>query len=223
MGTPDPPAETLTGFSSAKKGLIALLKRAPNSTLGTVARGLGISRAAAWKHLAQLEESGLIEREYRVGRPGRPAALYRLSPSSHRLFPEAYTQLSLGALAFVERRLGRSAVVELLEERAAELRAKHRPRLARMGLGARVRELARIRDEEGYMAEVDHAGPRRFALVEHHCPILAVAGRYGEACDVERRLFRDLLEAPVEVRHRVVAGDGVCRFLIRCGVRSERV
>lgn len=72
------------------------------------------------------------------------------------------------------------------------------------------------------MAEDGAGTPRRFGLVERHRPILAVAGRHHEACDAERRLFRALLEAPVEVNHRVVAGDGVCRNPIRGNERLAR-
>ena len=65
------------------------------------------------------------------------------------------------------------------------------------------------------MASVTQNGKTTYALVENNCPILAVAQKYGEACEVERRLFRDLLRADVGVSHRVVAGDPVCRFLIK--------
>ena len=40
-------------------------------------------------------------------------------------------------------------------------------------------------------------------------------GRFPEACEVERRMFESMLKAKVTTSHRVVAGDPVCRFLIR--------
>jgi len=52
-------------------------------------------------------------------------------------------------------------------------------------------------------------------MLEHNCPIMAVAETYPEACRVEREMFQKLLGADVETSHRVVAGDPVCRFLIR--------
>ncbi len=207
----DPPAP---GFSSAKRSVLLLLKRTSVVSVAAVARALGISRAAAWKHLASLEAAGWVEREYRRGPRGRPAAAFRLAARSRPLFPQAYTEMSLGALAFLERRDGRIAVREMLEERGAALGAKHAPRLDRPDLFERVRELAKIRDEEGYMASASRAGRSGFELLEHNCPILAVAERYGEACEVERRLFQRLLRAEVAVSHRVVAGDPVCRFRI---------
>jgi len=58
-------------------------------------------------------------------------------------------------------------------------------------------------------------------MFEHNCPIMAVAETYPEACRVEREMFQNLLGADVETSHRVVAGDPVCRFLVRDRVRSR--
>src|SRR5438445_338110 len=52
-------------------------------------------------------------------------------------------------------------------------------------------------------------------MLEHNCPIMAVAEAFPEACSVEREMFQNLIHADVETSHRVVAGDPVCRFLIR--------
>src|SRR5207245_799950 len=40
---------------------------------------------------------------------------------------------------------------------------------------------------------------------------------FPEAGGVERERFQNLISADVETSHRVVAGDPVCRFLIRSG------
>jgi DeoR family transcriptional regulator, suf operon transcriptional repressor len=203
------------GLPSAKKTLLTLLKRTPGASLKEIAAKLGVSRAGALKHLTKLEGEGLVAREYRAAKMGRPQVCFRLTATAQRIFPAAYTQAALSAMGFIERLQGRAAVVKMLEERAAELRERHTPRLAGKDLPGRVRELSQIRDEEGYMSELKR--PRRTGteLLEHNCPILAIAEKYGEACDVERRLFRDLLGTDVAVSHRVVAGDPVCRFLIK--------
>ena len=65
------------------------------------------------------------------------------------------------------------------------------------------------------MAELASARKNTFELLEHNCPVYAVADKYWEACAVERDLFQKLLHADVETSHRVVEGDAVCRFLIR--------
>jgi predicted ArsR family transcriptional regulator len=201
--------------SSAKKTILTLLKRSPGAPLVEIAATLGISRTGALKQLAKLETEGLLERQYRAGKFGRPRVCFQLTSVARTIFPTAYSQTALCAMTFIEKHQGRRAVAEMLEERAAELRQKHAPRLLGKSLSDRVRELGRIRDEEGYMAETKRPRSNDLVLLEHNCPILTIAERYGEACDVERRLFRDLLRAEVFVSHRVVAGDPVCRFLVR--------
>ena len=64
------------------------------------------------------------------------------------------------------------------------------------------------------MAERGRIGKNSAEVVEHNCPILAVAEIYGEACQGEVEIFQKLLRAAVEASHRVVAGAPVCRFVI---------
>ncbi len=208
-------AREAPGYSSPKRGILLLLKRSPNASLAEVAHELGFSKVAALGHLQKLESDGLVERSYRAGQVGRPRVHFRLSPGAAELFPQGYTEMSLCALEFIERRLGRGAVAELLSQRATEVADRYRGRVAEGPLPHRVRELAQVRTEGGYMAEVGARRPGSVGLVEHNCPILAIAERFPEACDTERRMFESLLRANVQVSHRVVAGDPVCRFLIR--------
>jgi len=203
------------GFSSAKREILLLLKQRPHLSLTEIAAERRISKVAALHHLATLEDQGLIERSYERRGVGRPTVHFRLSQRSAGLFPQAYTQMSLAALDFIERRLGRDAVVGMLQERSREVAEQHRPRLTAPRLEDRVGELAKLRSEGGYMAEVGGRHGAAVELREHNCPILAIAGQFPEACEVERRMFESMLKAKVDTSHRVVAGDPVCRFLIR--------
>jgi predicted ArsR family transcriptional regulator len=203
------------GFSSAKRELLVLLKQRPGLSLADIALERHISKVAALHHLAELEDQGLVERSYERRSVGRPAVHFRLGQRSADIFPQAYTQVSVAALEFIERRLGREAVVGMLQERSHELADQNRPRLASTHLRERVEELARLRSEGGYMAEVGGKKAGTIELKEHNCPILAIAGEFPEACEVERRMFESMLRANVATSHRVVAGDPVCRFLIR--------
>jgi len=213
MANPEPADPK--GFSSAKRDLLLLLKQRPNLSLADIGAARGISKVAALRHLATLEEQGLVERSYERNGPGRPSVHFRLSGKSAGIFPQAYTQMSISALEYIERHLGRAAVVGMLQERAHDVADRNRPRLRAPVLRDRVAELARIRSEGGYMAELGGKKGAAFEMREHNCPILAIAGRYPEACDVERRMFESMLKAEVATSHRVVAGDPVCRFLIR--------
>jgi DeoR family transcriptional regulator, suf operon transcriptional repressor len=209
------PTESPHGYSASKRGILSVLKQAPDSSLEEIAGKLGISKVAALGHLQKLENEALLERSYRAGKVGRPSVQFRLTPRASALFPQSYGEVSLWALEFIERKLGPAAVAELLSERAREVADRARPRLDAPALGDRVRELARIRTEGGYMAEVGSRRAGSIELLEHNCPILALAGRFPVACETERRMFSNLLQADVDVTHRVVAGDPVCRFRVR--------
>jgi len=209
-----------TGFSSTKKQILLTLKRQGSTSLTDLAGGLRISKMATLKHLTVLETKGLIERSFRGGGRGRPRAFFALSKGSASLFPEAYTHMTLCALRFIEEKIGREAIVRLLQQRAQEVLDANRNRVPDGGLKERVAELVRIRDEGGYMAELGQARRNVVEMFEHNCPIMAVAETYPEACRVEREMFQNLLGADVETSHRVVAGDPVCRFLIRGRSRS---
>ncbi len=214
MATPEAVSDA-TGYSSPKRGILLLLKRRPDTSLEEIAQELRISKVAALGHLTRLEAGGLIERSYRAGKVGRPRVQFRLSSGASALFPQGYSEMSLCALEFIERRLGRPAVAELLAQRAREVADKSRHRLVEGALPRRVEELVRIRTESGYMAELAGRHGGTVEMVEHNCPILAIAQRFPEACETERRMFESLLHARIDVAHRVVAGDPVCRFLVR--------
>jgi predicted ArsR family transcriptional regulator len=214
MNALDGPAVS-KGFSSSKRELLFLLKQRPNLSLAEIAAERHVSKVAVLHHLAALEEQGLVERFYERTGPGRPAVHFHLSQNSADVFPQAYAQMSLTALEFIERRLGRDAVVGMLQERSHDLADQNRSRLAAPDLRRRVQELARLRSEGGYMAELGGAQGSTVELREHNCPILAIAGEFPKACEVERRMFESMLRAQVSTSHRVVAGDPVCRFLIR--------
>lgn len=203
------------GFSSAKKQILLTLKRRGTVSLSDMSGELQISKMATLKHLTALEAKGLVERSFKAGGRGRPRAFFNLSRNSATLFPEAYTHMTLCALGFIEEKLGRDAVVRLLKQRAQEVLDANRNRIPDAGLKDRVGELVKIRDEGGYMAEMGQARKNVVEMLEHNCPIMAVAETYPEACGVEREMFQNLIGADVETSHRVVAGDPVCRFLIR--------
>ena len=204
-----------TVLAPTKRKLLVTLRRSGEISLEALADELGISKTAALRHVNDLEAQGFIARSFHAGQRGRPRVHFRLTERSSQLFPQNYTEMTLAAMDFVEDRLGRDAVVDLLEKRTDEVYDRHKMDFSGKNFRDRVHELARIRDEGGYMAEVAKERRDTIEMLEFNCPILAVADTYPEACGVERVMFEKMLRADVEVSHRVVAGDAVCRFMIR--------
>ncbi len=201
-------------YGETKREIILILKRDGEADLQTLADRLHVSKMAIHKHVQELEKNGLVQRVSVRGTKGRPRLGLRLAPEATNLFPKAYAGVTCAALAYLEEKLGRKAVEEALRRRQTEMTPRYREQVNAPTLSGRVEQLATIRDQEGYMAEEKRAGPSKFEILEHNCPIIAIAENYWEACQVENEMFRKVLDANVETTHRVVAGANVCRFLV---------
>jgi predicted ArsR family transcriptional regulator len=203
------------GFAPTKRAILMHLKRGGEADLATLARSLSISKMAVYKHVQELEESGLVERDVRRGGVGRPRLILRLAPEASSLFPNAYASVTCALLKYIEETMGRKAVEAALRSRHKQILPQYQEAVTADDLAGRVHALAKLRDQEGYMAEMREGRRGQFELFEYNCPIVAIAQDYWEACTVENELFRKVLRADVETTHRVVAGDHVCRFLIK--------
>ena len=112
-----------------------------------------ISRMAVHKHLTVLQKRGLVESIETRGHVGRPRMLYQLTSQSKTVFPKSYSAIATHALDFIERNMGKEGIEKVLRERQSELFDQYYKRLKDLDFDKRVKELAKIRDEEGYMAE----------------------------------------------------------------------
>jgi predicted ArsR family transcriptional regulator len=93
-------------------------------------------------------------------------------------------------------------------------------RLKDLDFDKQVKELARIRDEEGYIAESKKESKSggsggKYILLEYNCPIIHIAEKHWEACSTEMELFEKLLGANIETTHRAAKGDLICKFVIK--------
>jgi predicted ArsR family transcriptional regulator len=119
---------------------------------------------------------------------------------------------------------GAAGLQRVLESRSALQRADYRPRIpASAPLEAKLRELARIRTEEGYMAEVTREGDC-FLFVEKHCPICAAANACQGFCSTELELFRSVLGKGVRVdrTEHIIAGDRRCVYQVTPTASARR-
>ena len=205
------------GFSEPKKKLLYYLKVMQQAGLEELAKAMKISRMAVHKHLALLQERGLVMSVETTGHVGRPRMIYKLTSQSRTIFPKSYSAIATHALDFIERNMGKAAVEKVLRERQSELFEQYYKRLRNLEFDKRVKELANIRDEEGYMAESrrERKNYGRHVLLEYNCPILHIAEKHWEACSTETELFENLLGADIETTHRAAKGDLVCKFVIK--------
>ena len=206
------------GFSEPKKKLLYYLKVMQQAGLEELANVMKVSRMAVHKHLGLLQQRGLVEAVETRGRVGRPRMMYQLTSQSKTVFPKSYSAIATHALDFIERNMGKEAVEKVLHERQSELFDQYYKRLKDLDFDKQVKELARIRDEDGYIAESkkeSKSGSGKYVLLEYNCPIIHIAEKHWEACSTETELFEKLLGADIETTHRAAKGDLVCKFIIK--------
>jgi predicted ArsR family transcriptional regulator len=208
-----PAGEVMPGKASARDRILDLLKRTGGLTAPEIARQLDVTTVAVRKHLSGLVEHGLVASRRRSGQRGRPAEIYVLSEAGEAHFPQGYNQLVVDLLQDLQELEGEQKLDRLFRQRNERLAHTYQLRLVGKPLPDAVRELARARDEDGYMAAVEERADG-FVLAEHNCPIIDVAQRFPQACQCEQQLFERLLNTSLRRETSRAEGAPSCRYHI---------
>lgn len=201
--------------TTTRRTMLEELKKHGELAVEDLAEALQVTPSAVRQQLAAMKADDLVAYRERKGGPGRPRHLYRLTPEAEALFPKTYSELTNELLDYVGD--ADPAMVDHLFERRRQRRAEGaRARLAGKSFGERVAELARILDEDGYLADFEQVDDRLWRIVEHNCAILGVATRYGQACSSEIGFLRDVMpDAQIERVAHLIGGAHQCAYEVR--------
>ena len=211
------PPSAGTGDRKTRRAVVHLLKTDGPLTSAELAGRLGVTAMAVRQHLYTLQSEKFVAVEERPVPIGRPAKHWRLTREADRLFPDAYAELSVSLIGALGDAFGPAGLQRVLESRGARQLALYTARIPpTASLKEKVRQLARIRTEEGYMAEVHSAGKGAFLLTENHCPICAAATQCQGFCTAEIDLFRKVLGPGVQIdrEEHIVSGARRCAYRI---------
>jgi predicted ArsR family transcriptional regulator len=207
------------GPSNLRRDLLLRLRLDGPSSPDQLAQRLGASRTGVLQQLRTLEATQLVSRQTVRHGVGRPRHLYDVTSDAQDLFPSNYDALASGLLAAIEAVGGDDLLDKVLDARRLNLGARVRERLADRipadaPLADRVRELAVIQAQGGYLAEVELSSDGIVRLREHNCAIFNVATETPAACQAELDLFREVLGADVVREQHIAAGDRCCTYRI---------
>jgi len=199
-----------------RRAIVRLLKQEGALDSAALARRLKLTPMAIRQHLYELQREKLVSAEERPVPLGRPAKHWQLTRDADRLFPDAYAEVTLALIGAMGQTLDGPTMQRVLDARAAAQRAAYVKRI-KPGepLARKLRELARVRSEEGYMAEVRRDG-NSFLFIENHCPICAAANVCQGFCASELDLFRSVLGSGVTIERaeHIVSGDRRCVYRV---------
>ena len=200
-------------ISETRMRILQLLKMRANMTVGQLTEALHISQMGVRQHLAILEAEGLVEHYQEKQGRGRPPHVYQLTDQANSLFPTTYANFAVGLMHEVAKFNGPGFINKVFRGRMKAQLETYQQRLEGKTLCERVKELAHIRDEEGYMARFDE-NAEDYILIEHNCPIAVIAQEYPYVCEIELALFRQSLGAKVVREEHLMQGSHRCCYRI---------
>jgi predicted ArsR family transcriptional regulator len=206
---------TLEGLKT-RRAILELLKFQP-SDAQELSRQLNVTGMAVRQHLYQLLEEKLVTFSESPSPVGRPSKLWALTPEAAKFFPDAHASLACAIIDNVTSAFGPGSITKILDIRTQQHVESYKLRLEQStSLKERLTILAKIRTEEGYMAELVVESEGSYLLLEHHCPICSAAKTCRGLCDAELKIFQTVLEdlATVERIDHILAGANRCAYRV---------
>lgn len=200
-----------------KRRIVERLKRVESATATDLAGEFGLTDTALRQHLDALEAAGVVTRAAAepTGR-GRPPVHWQLASAAAASFPDRHGELTVELLHTVRSTLGERALDRVIAARSDRQTEAYQESLAGVNrLADRVKRLADLRSEEGYLAEM-HPDGDGVLLIEHHCPIRDAATACGALCKAELDTFQRVLGPSVKVTRvqHVLEGDRRCAYRV---------
>lgn len=206
------PRSAISGIPESRRIILERLKRDGDAGAEQLAGEIGITVSGARQHLSWLERDGLISRRQQRDGRGRPKFLYELTPAGDALFPRAYSELTNELLRYIEDE-DPEMVTRIFDRRAERRLESARSRTKGLSLEEKVPVIAKILDEDGYLADFERKDSGSWSITEHNCAVLSVAQKYGHACGSELQFLQAALPEAEVIRtaHRL-AGGHVCSY-----------
>ena len=209
--------------SALRREILLHLRQSGPTSPDSLAATIGASRTGVLQQLHALEDTGLVTHAAEKHGVGRPRHLYDVTPDAQQLFPTDYGGFASGLLKAIEAVGGDDLVEQVFAARRRQIGDRTRRRMAERlpedaSLEDRVRVLATLQDEAGYLAEAIIGADGSIRLREHNCAIDKIARRSQAPCDAELALFREILGPGVERESHIASGDRCCTYRISEGI-----
>jgi predicted ArsR family transcriptional regulator len=210
-----------TGFhmQSTRRRILEFLQRNGRGTVKELGQLLGLTATGIRQHLTVLERDGLVAAREERGRVGRPTLVYSLTNEADALFPKTYDVLASVLLEEIRASDGNEKLHHLLHNVAARLAAPYRERVEGKPVAERVKETARIMEEQGCLVDVSETGGEYY-IDEYTCPFPKTAERDRAVCALHVDFVRVLAGDDARLTRSLLRGERACTYRIRPGAKA---
>lgn len=192
------------------RSLLDAIKHRGRATVTGLAGDLDLNVETVREHLRTLEAQGLVRRDGTQPQPhGRPDVIFVLTPSAEALFPRREAEVLRELARYLEAHHQGPLLRGFLAEYVKQRRADGLARVKGLKGRKRVREVARIFDEMGFLPVLDDQGE---TLRLCHCPIRGLVDATDLPCREEIGLLRDLLGGSLSRVSHMPDGDASCAY-----------
>lgn len=199
---------------STRDAILYRLRSQGRMQASSLALELQLTEMAIRRHMHELAKQGYINIVSIKQSKGRPLHAYELTARAEELFPRNYQTLTVDLLSELEEDPVTAPFIEqMFQGRKRKLLARYQAKMSNKSLVEKIETLVAIQNAGGYMAEAEYASDQYY-IREYNCPIRGVADRYGQACQCELELFRELLDVPVERTECIAKGGKKCNYQI---------
>lgn len=182
------------------------LKRTQGLHAGELAERLKMSYMGVKELCDEMQKAGLLDTWRQPQARGRPFKLYRLTQRANELFPTASNPLTREVLEASAKLFGPSAPEKLLLVVFQKMTTSYAEKLRGETPAEKAKWLARLRDHEGHMSELETGEDGKLRIVEHHSPIADLQKVYPIVPKLETDMFQRLLGVPVQREEDTVSG-----------------
>jgi predicted ArsR family transcriptional regulator len=213
---------TATGLhiQSTRRRILEYLQRNGRGTVKELGELLGLTSTGIRQHLTVLERDGLVAAREERGRVGRPTLVYTLTNEADALFPKTYDVLASVLLEEIRASEGNEKLHTLLHNVAARLAAPYRERVSGKDRAGRVKETARIMEEQGCLVDVSETGGDYY-IDEYTCPFPKTAERDRAVCALHVDFVRILSGDDARLTRSLMRGERACTYRIRPGAKAR--
>jgi predicted ArsR family transcriptional regulator len=180
------------------RGRVLVLLREGGKTADELALALGLTDNAVRAHLATLERDRLVQPlpQRRVGRVGKPATVYVVSPGADMLFSRAYVPLLTALLSVLGDQLSAGELRDLLADVGRRMAAGET--LPAGELKDRVRAASQVLNQLGGVSSVEEVeAGRQYLIQSRGCPVGLAVSERPEVCQAFAALISQLIQTEV--------------------------
>ena len=201
-------------MQSTRQHILEYLQRQGRATVKELGNLLGLTSTGIRQHLTVLERDGLVDAREERGRVGRPTLVYSLTEKADSLFPKTYDALATVLLEEIRSSEGKERLHDLLHKVAERMAAPYAERIEGRPLPERVRETARIMEEQGCLVDVRETDGDYY-IDEFTCPFPRVAQRDRSVCALHVDFVRVLTGGDTRLTQSLLRGERACCYRVR--------